>query len=246
MKSIIPYTKECNFSGKVAEITSISLEHETKIENGELSGNFLVSGDYKSHEISINKEPFEFNLPFAVELSEEVDRTSVDFEITNFTYDLLNDNTIKVNIEFAVEAQEVMHDEIDERTPDIFEEIDEVYDDPFEQLMQETDEEIRETYVVEELAEENVEIKEDLALEVDIKEEERNVNEIAESTIVDAIKKDEDSYITYNIHIVKEHETIESITGLHEIDIDILAEYNDITNINIGDKIVVPAKDIDE
>ena len=47
MNCKIPFTKDIDFEKKVSEITSISLEHETKVEDGVLKGNFIVSGDVK-------------------------------------------------------------------------------------------------------------------------------------------------------------------------------------------------------
>ena len=64
MNCKIPFTKDIDFEKKVSEITSISLEHETKVEEDTLKGNFIVSGDFKSHEVSVNKEPFSYILPF--------------------------------------------------------------------------------------------------------------------------------------------------------------------------------------
>ena len=46
MNCIIPYTKEIPFNSKIKEITSISLEHEMNINEGEILGNFIVSGEY--------------------------------------------------------------------------------------------------------------------------------------------------------------------------------------------------------
>ena len=58
MKSVIPFTKELDFNAKVQEITSISLEREFSVEEGSVVGNLFVTGDYKSHEISVNVTPF--------------------------------------------------------------------------------------------------------------------------------------------------------------------------------------------
>ena len=70
MNCIIPYTKEIPFNSKIKEITSISLEHEMSINEGEILGNFIISGEYKAHELSVNKESFEHVLPFSIDLTE--------------------------------------------------------------------------------------------------------------------------------------------------------------------------------
>ena len=79
MNTKIPFTKDITFEKKVSEITSISLEHEIKVEDSVLKGNFIISGDYKSHEVSVNKEPFSYMLPFEIELSHDIDTETIEF-----------------------------------------------------------------------------------------------------------------------------------------------------------------------
>ena len=88
MKSIVPYTKEIEFASSIAEICSISLEHEMSCSKTEIEGNFIVSGEFRSHAVSVNKEPFSYKLPFSLEVTENIDKDSIDFEITDFTYDV--------------------------------------------------------------------------------------------------------------------------------------------------------------
>ncbi len=59
MNLIIPFTKDIKFTSNISEITIISLKHEFTVNNDEILGNFIVSGDYKTHELSVNKEHFE-------------------------------------------------------------------------------------------------------------------------------------------------------------------------------------------
>lgn len=50
----------------------------------------------------------------------------------------------------------------------------------------------------------------------------------------------ENNYYTYQIYIVRENDTIETICNKYNISIEELKKYNDINNINIGDKILIP------
>ena len=54
MKKIIPFKKNIIFKTNLAEIVSISLEHEIKKEDMEVKGNFIISGSYKISESSVN------------------------------------------------------------------------------------------------------------------------------------------------------------------------------------------------
>lgn len=50
----------------------------------------------------------------------------------------------------------------------------------------------------------------------------------------------EDKYYTYVVHIVKEEETIETLSLKYNVSLDIIKEYNEIIDIKQGDKILIP------
>lgn len=108
MKQIIPFQKELLFETKVNEITSISLEHSVNsVLNDTLSGSFLVTGDYKMTEGSINKEDFSFDIPFEIALNNKYDINTVKIDIDNFYYELVNNEILKVNIDVSLAGDEI-------------------------------------------------------------------------------------------------------------------------------------------
>ena len=111
IKSIILYECDLKLNNKVSEVTSISLEHNEKIDNDEINGNFVISGDYKTHIISVNKEKFEKIFPFSVELPSNVVLDSVKFDINDFTYEIKDDDTLNFKIETYLEFEEKSLDE---------------------------------------------------------------------------------------------------------------------------------------
>ena len=124
MDFLIPYTKEITFDSKIAEIVSISLEHEMNINEGEILGNFIVSGEYKTHELSVNKESFNHTIPFNIDLPNNIDKETISFDITDFTYEIVGDDTLKVIIEVNLKGKELEEDIIEEqleREEDLFE-----------------------------------------------------------------------------------------------------------------------------
>jgi len=54
--------KELLFKNNIKDITSISIDCDYKKNNQKIEGNFIISGEYKIHEISLNKEKFNFKI----------------------------------------------------------------------------------------------------------------------------------------------------------------------------------------
>lgn len=211
MKNVIPFTKEITFDNKISEITSISLEENYNCTEDTIDGEFIVSGDYKTHELSVNKESFSYKLPFSVDLTEKIIPDTLNFEITDFSYDILNDNILKVNIEFSFDAKR------DESTRDYASEVEEL---------------LNNNSLEEPKIEEKIEDKNEDRLD---KED--------ENTIIDSIKDKDNEYITYHIHVIKESETVESICTMYKTNANLIAEYNDLTDFKVGEKLIIVEED---
>jgi hypothetical protein len=56
--------------------------------------------------------------------------------------------------------------------------------------------------------------------------------------------QDTDSFVTYNIHIMQDIDTIDAICTKYNTTTNILSEYNDLTSLSTGDKLIIP--EIDE
>ncbi|MCI8575059.1 MAG: LysM peptidoglycan-binding domain-containing protein [Bacilli bacterium] len=249
MKSIIPYKKEISFGSKIAEITSMSLEHEINLNPEEVTGNFIISGDYKSHEVSVNREPFFYKLPFSIEITDHVDLDTFQFEITDFSYDILNDDTVEVDIEFAVSAEE-LEEEVDEASVEPAEESEKteereqpemVEEEDLTRLIETPEEEvmIKQMLDNEEKEEERVNIEPMITETKVIKEDMKE----SEETIIQNVNPMDDSYATYHIHIVNSGETVETICTMYHSNLGLLSEYNDMSQVAVGDKIIIPRED---
>lgn len=225
MNCIIPFTKDIKFNTTISEVVSISLEHEFTANPEEILGNFIISGEYKTHEVSVNKERFEHVLPFSVNLTNKIDSDSVDFAIEDFTYEIVDKDTLKVNIEYSINAQEIKEG--------VFEPVEEPRD-TFEEMLDSIDEEI-DTRKDEEM----------LNIIEEAKEDDRPENlEKEETAILESIGSKEETFVTYRIHVMQESDTIESICTKYNTSSSLLGEYNDLSTVTIGDKIIIP--DINE
>lgn len=220
MNCKIPFTKDIDFEKKVSEITSISLEHETNVEDNALKGSFIVSGDFKSHEVSVNKEPFSYILPFEIDLADDIDRDTIEFMIEDFTYEIVDNSILRVNIDFNVIAS------IKESNSEVEEEP--LFQDANNAFLEEDD------------LEDNLDRDEEEKQE-EVPEEEKIVEEReSEDTIINNIKSDGNEYATYHIHMVSDGESVETICTMYNSNLNILQDYNDLNSITPGDKLIIP------
>ncbi len=224
MKKIIPFKKDIIFQTNLAEIVSISLEHTLSVEEEHMiKGNFLISGEYKMLETSVNTDPFSYDLPFVVDLDERyiLDKSEVD--IDDFYYEIINDNVLSVHIDVVIdgiEEKEIKKEEV------IMEE---------KQL-------VREELPLEEnnneVVEQKNEIKEEPKKEFQ-KDEKRCIEEEV-SNIFNQVDSSE-TYKSYTIYIVRENDSIESIIEKYGVSKEQLEIYNDLSEIKLGDKIIIPS-----
>ena len=240
MNCIIPFTKDIKFNTNICEILSISLENEYTVNDNEILGNFIVSGDYKSHEVSVNKEHFEHVLPFSVNLTTRIDADSVDFAIEDFTYKIIDKNILKVNIEYSINALELKEEE------KIFDPVEER--DTLDTILDSISEELEEPKLEERKEDDDqmdtlVEEKKNLEEEKTETYEEARDDKISpeeENAILESVNPNEETFVTYHIHVMSETDTIETICAKYNTTQSLLGEYNDLSTVAIGDKLIIP------
>ena len=222
LESIIPFTKDLDFKTPVSEITSISLEREFNVSESSIEGNLDVSGEYKSHDVSANVNPFHFKIPFTIEIPNNLKKDSITLEINDFAYEMNEDKGISVHIELLLNGEEIEEEK---------EEVD------LTRLMDET--------VIDDIKkdkdipgeEEKSEVEETNKEENEKKEETRDIK----SSLEEKIKNNKsEEFVTYHIHVVKDGETIESICSMYQVSEDYIKEYKDLTEFISGSKILLP------
>ena len=248
MKSIIPFTKELDFKTKVSEITSISLEREFEVNTSSIEGSLYVSGDYKSHEVSANVTPFNFKIPFTIEIPDNLVEESITLEISDFAYEMEENSKIKVSIELELfgEEKEIEEEEDEDITPI------EVDGEEIVKMLEEASEKEKEMEkedreeAEEELSEEETTKEEKEEAPADTVDETREDTEedmTSENVIITGASNTPDEYTTYHIHIVKEGETIETICSMYNSNLSLLNDYNDLSEVSKGMKIIIPEND---
>jgi len=230
MRQLIPFVKDINFTSKLSEVTSISLEHNLIMENNDsIVGNFTVSGKYKINEISINEESFNEKIDFDITLDDKYDSSKISIDIDNFYYEIINEENLRLHIDVLIDNLEYMKKE--EVVPKLPIEIeDEII--PIDDL----NIDIRNNNQKQE-SEERIDIKKDITLDSSF-----DVNEIT-SNLTSSFLAGEEHFSTYKIHIIREEETINTVMEKYKISKDELEKYNTLDNVMLGTKIIIPIKD---
>lgn len=240
--------KELLFKNNIKDITSISLDSNYKVEKNKIIGNFIIDGEYKIHEVSINKEKFNFKIPFDYEIDNDIDTDSIKVDITNFIYDYKKDELI-VNIDYEItgDKKSILLFDNEESLDEFLSKREiEVVDTRNSEIEDKKDKEERKS--IDKIEDkELVDNKQELSLEdtreiknESTKSEEENRDNIKSDDIISSINNNTDNFVTYKIYKIHENETLESIVIKYHTTIDDLKEYNDLNNLNIGDKIIVP------
>ena len=229
MKKIVPFKKDINFKTNIAEITSISLEHTLKVGNFTVDGDFTISGEYKMADVSTNTESFSFDLPCSISIDDKYLLDKVEVDIDDFYYEIINDKTLVVNIDVALnnlEEKPLIEDRAD---------LPEALENPI--IIEEPVKEVSKEIVKEDTKKVEVETKEKTIIKnvVNDTSDRQNINVFNSFT-------EKESIATYRVYIVREGDIVDGIIEKYGITKELLEKYNNITDIKIGDKLIIPTE----
>lgn len=255
MKKIIPFNNILKFNTDVKEITAISLEHKINKSNETISGVFYISGEYKITDGQVEREKFNFELPFDIALASSYVLDSLVVDIDDFRYNLISDKELKVNIDLYIDGEEVLVDDIrnevvEENSVDVFlGNDDKEKDDEVEKV-----DGIKEDIVEEEIVDNKVDVKIneiervdlfkemlDIAKDDDLKGDNDDMS--IKENINNNLNSNDCEYVTYRVYKVLEGDTVDSILSKYNVTKDMLEDYNNLENICTGDKLIIPTNE---
>ena len=226
MKKIISFEKKLEFPSMVGEITSISLEHTLEFKSPTLiEGAYLISGTYKLTEASCIEDNFNFKVPTEIMLTENIDVPTGKITIDDFFYEIEDEENLVCHIDVLVEGlEEILIEE-----------------PPLEEVERQ----------VEEIRECDGDINKEIEIPHQKEPEETTEPPVAElreeveeeQSLFSNLKDDEDTFTTYSIYIIRQDETIQTVLDKYKITKEELEEYNDLSNITEGSKIIIPVND---
>lgn len=248
MKQIISFEKEIAFKTMIGEVTSISLEHTLSFQGpSTISGDMIVSGTYKMTEASTLEEDFQYAIPVDIMLTKELEEDNRSITIHNFTYDIRNEDTLHLYIDVLVKGREVI--ELEEAEEEVIEPVREEQPKIDEEQVEDTTNDNKELLTDIEVEESqkvidniiNTDKKEEPVIKNDTQEEIKTTTDTkVMNSIFSAFANTEETYTTYSVYLLRENDSIENIIENYGVTREELSYYNDLDNLNVGSKIIIP------
>lgn len=264
MRQIIPFQKEITFKTMISKITSISLEHTLELkENDMVLGDFIVSGSYKMTEASQIDEEFSYKVPIEIAIDKKYDTNNISLEIDDFVYEVLDEERLLLKIDLCIDGLELKKVKETEE-----EELISSYDEyeEFDNALKEIEEELEQQELVrnevndindlfsDTSTQEKLEIPvnidsvnnskdnfmNDEEIYVDSSDNNKETKDV--TSIFSAFKDTDETFSTYSIYIIREGDSLETVINKYKTTKDILSEYNDLSDVRIGTKIIVPSR----
>ena len=249
MRQIVNVEKEIVFKTMLGEVTSISLEDDLSFVNdSEVEGNLIISGTYKMTEASTLEEEFNYKVPVEIMLTTNLEEDKRNVVINNFTYEIVNEEALLIRVELLIEGLEKI--EVDDTNEEEIEVLDdntleevrgdrEVNDDTNEVLS--TNLEDDDTLPSMEGAKEVEDVIEVVKNVDNIDDEEDNKSKEVMNSIFESFANTEETYATYSVYILRENETLDEVITKYKITREELSEYNDLDNLRVGSKLIIPS-----
>lgn len=269
MRKVISFEKKIDFPSMIGEITSISLDQQIEFKNSSLAtGKFIVSGTYKMTEASTIEEDFNYEIPVEIDLVERLDLSSVKISISNFNYEIESEDSLKCNIDLLLEGieeivldddtdLEVLTEKIQETKTEndlnrecdgdlksdnekIIEEKKEIVDEAV--ITKNNDNNLTDEILENEISMPEAKIDENLNIKEKKESEEMEDNKNTNiSSLFQVFENSEETFTTYSVYIMRKEDSIEKILNTYNVTREELEEYNDLNNLEIGSKIIIPS-----
>ena len=233
-----------------------------------VSGTYKLTEASTIEEEFSYKVPVEIMLTTALEEeTRKVDINNFTYAIVNeealsITVELLIEGLEKIEVEeVALEKEEVREEEQEEVKEESRQEVlveeeksednkiseEEKRDDEVLQSMDDNDEvEVLKTdeddnfNFKEEKIQNNIEVVDNVEKTKEVVNDNNNNKEVMDS-IFSIFANTEETYATYSVYILRENDNLEEVINRYKTSREVLAEYNDLDNLRVGSKIIIPS-----
>lgn len=239
MNKIIPFNKDITFNETIGEIESIALDDTLKFETPFIiKGELIVRGCNKNNGIVSD---FSYPLPVEIAVDEKYDTEKATIGIDDFYYEIINENVLRVKIDLIL-------DDLYYKEEIIFPENRKV---DFDLDLNKNDDLFNANLDIEKDGKDgfdaNINLEKDgnnglnASLSLNKNNEEKKENK----DVTDLFKENdtEKEYSIYRVYTVLDGDTLDSILNKYKITKEDLENYNDLSNLKPGVKLIIPSTD---
>ena len=235
MRQVIPFSKNIEFKTMIGEITNLSLEHDLALNDEyTVNGNFLVSGKYKINPTATTEENFSYKIPIDITIDQRYKTDDIELEIDDFKYEVVDSNKLRVDIDLSIDHLEEKDEKTEQEEQLETESID--FSDERKILTDSEKEEI-DAIINDDTTDLFLETGKEEKLEVPQEEKKETTNV---GSLFNSFKDTEETFSTYSVYIVRNGDNVDDIISKYKTTREALEEYNDMTNIKIGTKLIIP------
>lgn len=250
MKKVVPFTKTITFRTMIAEITNIELKHNLKLNSdNEVDGDILVDGTYKMTDASQIEEEFHYKLPFTISIDSKYNSDDLEITIGDFYFEIINEEELKINVDIDLNGLEEKEIGFNENQEFLTLEEECVRNDDLEiEIPVEINENIHKFEMDEnELLDNfNKELEQDFDSDdyneplVEVTQNKTVKSSSSVGSLFASIPSSEETFSTYYVYVVGEMDTVESIIDKYKTTREELQNYNDLTEVKVGSKLIIP------
>jgi|GEM_PF-1625787 len=254
MKQVIPFERDINFKTHISEITQISCDPTMKMTTENLlSGVLNVDGEYKLTKYSEVANAFSHQLPIDIAINDDYILDNLEVYVEDFNYSILNHDVLRISAILVLDKLEtkqvITSDEIEEGQNDSLKEY---MNELFEDSKVEEEEKMEKVEVKEPVVDEIVEVKEEVEVKEKVQEriekelvkpkpEVKDDSDTSDYNFFDCLNGAKAEHDTYYVYILREGDTLDLIQSKYKVSYKVLDEYNDLSNLKVGDKLIIPA-----
>lgn len=239
MKKIVPFSKDLMFKTSILEITSIALDNTLKLDENIVTGEFIISGTYRMIG-SLEETDFKFNIPVDITIDSKYDTSKCLVSIDDFSYEIINEEKLKVNISVMLDDLDIKEDEEISKIEviDTVDSLDTRNEKEFTML----DEELNNVLEI------NNQMNNQINNNMNNQVNNLKTDEVYENTKLDNNfnifnANDTHEYSIYRVYTMNSNDTLELIYEKYNVNKEILSLYNDLDNLSVGSKIIIPSVD---
>ena len=171
-------------------------------------------------------------------MTDDIIRDSIKYDINNFTYEIVDDDTLRVNIEFGIDY-ELVKEKIQK------EEVEETREDAIQgELTKDDKASLELNNLLDDIELNNTSSNSKTLDYTTLKDSGIDNSKVTDNTskevVLNNVSESLNTYVTYHIHVLSDGEDINTIINKYKVSKEVIDEYNQGLEWVMGEKVIIP------